>query len=243
MQALARTLRQVVLTEVPEATERFTGGMRPLALYATTADICWIQPFKAHCNIYFPRGMELTDPAHILQGTSDRYRFAQVHSRDDLEELPLRQWIRESLALNEVSVMGGMKFEQVLDKLRAICLILPNTKETLTWGSPHFRVGEKIFCGCGQDQGRPKIGLKMARYQSEVMMKAPGIEKAPYSRKGDGWVAIDPLLFDDWTEIESFLVQSYRLIAPKRTVALLDSQRDQSESARRPTRRNSQGNK
>ncbi len=31
--------------------------------------------------------------------------------------------------------------------MRKICLSLPDTKETLTWGEPHFRVGDKIFAG------------------------------------------------------------------------------------------------
>ena len=117
----------------------------------------------------------------------------------------------------------GLSFERVLETLQTICLALPKTNETLTWGKPHFRVGEKIFCGCGEDRGRPSIGMKMEAYESQLMMKLPGIEKAPYSRKNDGWVTIDPGEFDDWEEIERLIVASYRLIAPKRVVALLDS--------------------
>lgn len=44
---------------------------------------------------------------------------------------------------------------------RAICLSPPETKETLTWGQPHFRVGEKIFAGCGDEKGRTVIGFKL----------------------------------------------------------------------------------
>ncbi len=40
-------------------------------------------------------------------------------------------------------------------------------------------------------------------------------------------------VFDDWDEIESLLAGSYRLIAPKRTVALLDSQQQESKAPRR----------
>ena len=48
--------------------------------------------------------------------------------------------------------------------------------------------------------------------------------KARYSRPNDGWVSIDPRTFDDWVEIERLIEGSYRLIASKRTVALLDAQ-------------------
>ena len=106
--------------------------------------------------------------------------------------------------------------------MRTICQKLPNTKETVTWGKPHFRVGEKIFCGCGEVKGQPQIGLKMEPGESKLMMKAPGIEKAAYSRPNDGWVSIDPNLFDDWEEIEGFIIGSFRLIAPKRVAAMID---------------------
>ena len=33
-----------------------------------------------------------------------------------------------------------------LERLREICLALPDTKETLTWGSPYFRVGGQDLC-------------------------------------------------------------------------------------------------
>ncbi len=239
VQTIAKALRDLVYEELADVEERFYGGTRPMAMYRMTADVCWIQPQMKWCNIYFMRGAELIDEDQVLEGTSERFKHAKVRSLDDLELLPLRAWLRESVALNEAALGSGMNFEQVLHKLQTICLALPKTKETLTWGIPHFRVGEKIFCGWAEDQGRPRIGLKMEAYQSEVMMKLPGIEKAAYSRKGDGWVTIDPGVFDDWVEIESLLVGSYRLIAPKRTVALLDSQQQESEARRRKSARRS----
>lgn len=223
VQSIAKALRALVFEELPDAEESYYGGQKPMAMYRTTADVCWIQPLKERCNIYFMRGPELTDDDQILEGNSDRQRYAKVHSLDDVEQLPLRGWLRETVELNDAATIDGDTFEQVLEKLRTICLVLPKTKETMTWGKPHFRVGEKIFCGCGEDQGGPRIGLKMEAYQSQVMMKTPGIEKAPYSRKGDGWVSIDPNVLDDWDEIERFVVGSYQLIAPKRVAALLDS--------------------
>ncbi|MDP6444093.1 MAG: hypothetical protein QGG36_00175 [Pirellulaceae bacterium] len=65
------------------------------------------------------------------------------------------------------------------------------------------------------------------------MMMLPGIDKAPYSRPGGGWVSIDPAVFDDWEEIERLVVGSYRLIAPRRTLALLDSSKAAKSRKRR----------
>ena len=225
VQRIAKALRELVMEELPDAEESFFGGRYAMAMYRTTADICWIQPLTSRCNVYFVRGPDLTDENHLLEGSSDRHRFARVKTLADVTTLPIREWLRESIRLNETSIDHGLSVEEVLAKLRDICLALPRTKETLTWGKPHFRVGEKIFCGCGEDQGRPRLGLKMDSYESHVMMKLPGIEKAPYSRKNDGWVSIDPNTVDDWDEIERFIIGSYRLIAPKRIVAELDSRR------------------
>ena len=112
----------------------------------------------------------------------------------------------------------------ILDKLRKICLALPDTKETETWGKPHFRVGEKIFCGCGDEHGRLVIGFKMEMSDAAAIIKIPGVWKAPYVGH-KGWVSMDPAVFGDWDEIERLIIGSYRLIAPKRTLARLDDMR------------------
>jgi predicted DNA-binding protein (MmcQ/YjbR family) len=239
VRSIAKALRDLVYEELTDVQESFYGGQLPMSMYRTNADVCWIQLLKERCNLYFMRGPELTDRDHILAGKSDRCRFAKVGSLDDVEQLPLRAWLQESVALNEAATRHGMNFDQVLEKLKTICLALPKTKQTLTWGKPHFRVGEKIFCGCGEDKGSPRVGLKTEKHEAELMMRLPGIEQAPYSRKGTGWVTIDPGVFDDWDEIERLIVGSYRLIAPKRTVSLLDStqQRSKTASPRKPARR------
>ena len=187
-----------------------------MALYRTVAEVCWIQPLSQRCNLYFVRGWELTDDHRLLEGTSKSVRHVKIRSIGQLQQLPVRAWLQETLALNGAAVASGMTFEQALSNVRAICLALPHSKETLTWGRPHFRVAEKIFCGCGEQRGRPSIGLKAEVAESRVLMKVPGIEKAAYSRPDDGWIQIDPWVFDDWEEIERLIVGSYRLIAPKR---------------------------
>jgi predicted DNA-binding protein (MmcQ/YjbR family) len=216
VQELARAIRTIVYEEVPDAQESFYGGRQAMALYRTIAEVCWIQPLSQRCNLYFVRGRELTDDRRLLEGTSKSIRHVKIRSIGQLEQLPVRAWLQETLVLNGAAVASGMTFEQALAKVRAICLGLPHTKETMTWGRPYFRVGEKIFCGCGEQRGRPSIGLKAEVDESRVLMKVPGIEKAAYSRPDDGWIQIDPCVFDDWEQIERLIVGSYRLIAPKR---------------------------
>ena len=76
-----------------------------------------------------------------------------------------------------------------LEKLREICLALPDTKETLTWGSPYFRVGEKIFAGYDEEDGRPSVGLKLEKPHAEGPRCRPAIH--PLEVRGPTWLGHD----------------------------------------------------
>lgn len=109
-------------------------------------------------------------------------------------------------------------FDIALRKMRAICLSLPDTKETPTWGEPHFRVGEKIFAGIGEKKGVLSIGFKLELDHADAMVRRPGFSRAPYVGH-KGWVSMDVTASTDWEEARALIHQSYRLIAPKKTVA------------------------
>jgi predicted DNA-binding protein (MmcQ/YjbR family) len=124
------------------------------------------------------------------------------------------------------------KTGSALDHMREICLALPETKETLTWGQPHFRVGEKIFAGCGDEKGRAVIGFKLDMDHADAIIQDPRFWRAPYVGH-KGWVSMDASAVDDWDEVRSLVLESYRLIAPRKTVARLDA----SAGARAPVMR------
>jgi predicted DNA-binding protein (MmcQ/YjbR family) len=108
-------------------------------------------------------------------------------------------------------------------RIKKICLSLPGTKETITWGKPHFRVGEKIFCGYGEEDGRMVIGFKLERPHADLLTsgKDGRFRRAPYVGH-HGWVSMDASRIEDWKQVEGFVRESYRLIAPKKNVALMD---------------------
>jgi predicted DNA-binding protein (MmcQ/YjbR family) len=124
------------------------------------------------------------------------------------------------------------KPDAVLTKMKAICLSLPDTKLTLTWGKPHFRVGEKIFAGCGEEEGKASIGFKLEMAHAQRILDDPRFTRAPYVGH-KGWVSMDASRVTDWAEVRSLIHESYRLIAPKRSLAKLDA-----PEARRPAREN-----
>ena len=109
-------------------------------------------------------------------------------------------------------------FNAALGKMRAICLCLPDSKETPTWGQPHFRVGEKIFAGLGEQNGVLTATFKLEMDHADAMVLRPGFSRAPYVGHR-GWVSADIGRVTDWDELGALIQESYRLIAPKKTLA------------------------
>ena len=107
-----------------------------------------------------------------------------------------------------------------LAKVRALCLALPDTKLTMTWGSPHFRVVEKIFCGFGAEDGKQVMGVKLVMSHARSIVKDSRFWPAPYVGK-HGWVSMDVTQRKSWDEVAALIRESYDLIAPKASRAKL----------------------
>jgi predicted DNA-binding protein (MmcQ/YjbR family) len=114
-------------------------------------------------------------------------------------------------------------FNAALEKMREICLCPPDTKETPTWGKPHFRVGEKIFAGLGKEKGVLSVGFRPDLDHADAMVRRPGFSRAPYVGH-KGWVSVDVGRVSDRGELRSLIHESYRLIAPKKTLAKWQSE-------------------
>ncbi|HEV8113125.1 MAG TPA: MmcQ/YjbR family DNA-binding protein [Planctomycetota bacterium] len=127
------------------------------------------------------------------------------------------------------------KSNPVLARVRAICLALPDTKETPTWGQPHFRVGEKIFAGCGEEKGRVSIGFKLEMKHAREIVEDPRFTPAPYVGH-KGWVSLDGAKVSDWDELRELILESYELIAPRKSLAKLAGESAELAPAKRPKR-------
>jgi topoisomerase IA-like protein len=56
---------------------------------------------------------------------------------------------------------------------------------------------------------------------ADAVIQDPRFWRAPYVGH-KGWVSMDANAVDDWDEVRPLVLESYRLIAPRRTVAKLD---------------------
>jgi predicted DNA-binding protein (MmcQ/YjbR family) len=110
--------------------------------------------------------------------------------------------------------------DAAFEKIRALCLALPGTKLTMTWGSPHFRVAEKIFCGFGAEDDKLVMGVKLRMEHARRCVQEPRFWPAPYVGK-HGWVSMDVTQRKSWDEVAELIRESYELIAPKALLAKL----------------------
>lgn len=112
--------------------------------------------------------------------------------------------------------------DELTRRLREICLALPDATERETWGHPTFRVRDKIFVGCGQDDdGRVTTSMKAAPGEQEVLLAEGHPFFFPKYVGSKGWIGIELDSDTDWGEIAELVEDSYRAIAPKTLVEKL----------------------
>jgi predicted DNA-binding protein (MmcQ/YjbR family) len=120
---------------------------------------------------------------------------------------------------------GGLPLTEVepVERLRAICLALPEAAEKETWGEATFRVREKIFAMAGQNDGRWKVACKARPgLQAALVGADPKRFYVPPYVGPKGWIGIYLGEETDWDELTDLIEESYRMTAPKRVAALLD---------------------
>jgi predicted DNA-binding protein (MmcQ/YjbR family) len=108
----------------------------------------------------------------------------------------------------------------ILERIRSIVLGLPEAKEEIKWGHPVFVAGKKMFAGFGEGKTRATLGFKVPDDQFDPLVDSGRFYPAPYAARF-GWVSIDLREPIDWRELETLLVQSYRLVALKRMLVEL----------------------
>jgi predicted DNA-binding protein (MmcQ/YjbR family) len=110
-----------------------------------------------------------------------------------------------------------------LDRLRAICLALPEATEQGGVGDPTFRVRDKIFAMQHGVNGRRSMWCKAAPGIQDALVSAdPERYVVPPYVGHHGWVGVYLDVALDWDDVADLVEDSYRMTAPKRLAALLD---------------------
>lgn len=105
-------------------------------------------------------------------------------------------------------------------RLRRICLALPEAAEKEAWGDPTYRVRDKIFAMEKRGDGRISVWMKAPDGSQAILVGAdPDRYFVPPYVGHKGWIGVrlddDP----DWEQVAALVQRSYALIAPKRLAA------------------------
>ncbi len=115
-----------------------------------------------------------------------------------------------------------------IDRLRKICLALPEVTEKIAWGEPTFRVGGKMFVMFSNNHhndGRVAAWCNATHATQDLLARtSPERYFVPPYQGTRGWVGVR--LEDDradWAEVAELVGEAYRMVAPKRLLTRLES--------------------
>ena len=117
--------------------------------------------------------------------------------------------------------------DPILVQVRSRALALPEATEKVAHGRPTFRCGKMFAMYGGARKGETRVRLDNAL----LFIPDPGEREAlaqdgrffvPAYVGAYGWLGIDLADDRDWAEVTELLDASFRQIAPKRAIAVLD---------------------
>ena len=120
----------------------------------------------------------------------------------------------------------------VIEHLRSFALGLPEAHEDFPWGESVVKVNNKVFVFLGSESEPTSDGsardagmtVKLAESHDEALA-VNGAEPTHYGLGKHGWISL-PVGATDGPPAEvlcDWIEESYRIVAPKRLVKLLDT--------------------
>jgi hypothetical protein len=115
-----------------------------------------------------------------------------------------------------------------LDKLRALCLALPETSERLSHGEPTWFVRDKkTFVTYANHHHDDRLAFWCAAplgVQDVLVASDPERFFVPPYVGNRGWLGVRLDVPQDWGLIGELVIDAYRIVAPKRLLATLDAE-------------------
>jgi hypothetical protein len=121
------------------------------------------------------------------------------------------------------------KADRALERLRSICLALPEVSERVSHGSPSFFIRDKqLLCSFQPDGHHGQHGMSIwapapPGVQEQLVDDEPERFYRPPYVGVRGWLGVRLDRDADWDEIDGIVRDSYRLVAPKMLSRRLDA--------------------
>jgi predicted DNA-binding protein (MmcQ/YjbR family) len=114
----------------------------------------------------------------------------------------------------------GLSKDRVLERLRKLCLSLPETSERSSWGHPCFLAGKKTFVAFEIFEDRPSIAFRLDPVDIGRLLSDERFFATPYGR--GQWISMHADVPLDWELIQDLALRSYRNVALKRMIRALE---------------------
>lgn len=117
-----------------------------------------------------------------------------------------------------------------VERVRALCMALPEATEREQFGGPWWKAGGKPFCAYGAESVKDATGyhgvdgvqLNLTLLEQGELVKDPRFERARYVGS-HGWTTMRWDEEPDWEEIRELVVDAYRKVANQRQRKALDA--------------------
>jgi predicted DNA-binding protein (MmcQ/YjbR family) len=107
-----------------------------------------------------------------------------------------------------------------VDRLRAICLALPDTTEKLAWGEPTWRVRDRLFAQLddhhhGAEHLAVWLAAPLGEQEAMIFVDPERFFRPPYVGPR-GWVGVRIDGKPDWALVARLVEQAHREVARRR---------------------------
>ena len=110
---------------------------------------------------------------------------------------------------------------RTVDRVRRICLGLPEVVETTTFGHPTWRAGRKTFAVIEESLSGPVLQFRADPERQPELVDDERFDIPKYVGQ-HGWLNLRLETDWEWNEVEHLLLASYRLVALKRMLKALE---------------------
>ena len=104
--------------------------------------------------------------------------------------------------------------DPTLDRIRTICLALPDAREEPSQGNPTFRAGKKTFALLDTVQGRRCLAFKATLEHQARLCSSARFLVAPHVG-ARGWTCMRLDGEVDWEQVRSLVEGSYKMVLRK----------------------------
>ena len=91
-------LREIIQQAAPGVKETIKWSQ---PVYENNGPFAYIRAFQNAVNFGFWRGVDLSDPKGLLQGSGGKMRHVKLTSLDDIDENTFIDFVRQSIELNK----------------------------------------------------------------------------------------------------------------------------------------------